>query len=297
VKGTYFGSKLLRAIAWFFALPIILLAGQMAVLAADRETSRKEGGLKNYPVGVDIIYKGGFVGVNAAGYLMAMPLVASATGYKFAGVADEKVDNSAGSAGDKFANVRTEGVFLFDATSITQAMVGQMMYLVDDHTFDDVPAAVDIAVGILVEYVSTTSGWIQIDAAVDSPAKQPKLGQLGGSPNLLNVVTKTTDYTVTDAESGTTFAIATDAKVFTLPATVRGLTYTFVNTGADAAVLLSVSPNANDKIMGGGLAATDNKDAQNTKATAKKYDYITIVGDGVDGWVITDKQGIWTTES
>jgi len=262
-----------------------------AILAADRETARKEGGLKNYPLGTDIIYKGGMVGINAAGYLMAMPAAASAIGYKFAGVAAEKVDNSAGAT--KYANVYTEGVFLFPATSITQAMVGQMMYLVDDNTFDDVPTTVCIPVGILVEYVSSTSGWIKIDAAVDIP-KQPKCGTT--LPNLLDPVTKTDNYTVLDTESGYTFAIATDAKVFTLPSTAKGLTYTFVNTGADAAVLLSVSPAAADKIMGGGMAAVDNKDCLNTKATAKKYDYVTIVGDGVDGWIITNKEGIWAAE-
>jgi hypothetical protein len=259
----------------------------MTVLAADRETARKVGGLKNYPVGTDIIYKGGFVGINPAGYLMQMPVVASAVGYKFAGVAAEKVDNSAGAT--KYANVYTEGLFLFTATSITQAMVGQMMYMVDDNIFDDVYSA--IPVGILVEYVSATEGWIKIDSAVDVPK-----GEYFGTPNILDGVTKTDDYTVLVTESGYVFKIATDGKKFTLPATAKGLTYTFVNTGADGANIITVSPDAADKIMGGGLAAVDNKDLINTKATAKKYDFATIVGDGADGWVITDKQGIWAAE-
>jgi len=259
----------------------------MTVLAADRETARKEGGIKNYPIGTDIIYKGGFVGVNAAGYLMAMPVVASAIGYKFVGVAAEDVDNSAGAT--KYCNVYTEGLFLFTASSITQIDVGKMMYMVDDNIFDEVFSA--IAVGILVEYVSTTSGWIKIDAATDVP-KEPQYGQ----PNLLNPVTKTDDFTVLVSQSGTTFAIATDGKKFTLPSTAKGLTYTFVNTGADANNIITVDPAAADKIMGGGLAGVDNKDLINTKATAKKYDFATIVGDGVDGWVITNKQGTWAAE-
>jgi len=263
----------------------------MTVLAADRETARKEGGLKNYQLGTDIIYKGGMVGINPAGYLMEMPVAASAVGYKFAGVAAEQVDNSA--AGTKYANVYTEGIFLFTATSITQAMVGQMMYLVDDNIFDDVPTTVCIPVGILVEYVSATSGWIKIDSAVDV-AKQPKIATV---PNLLDLVTKTDNYTVLVSESGYAFALATDAKVFTLPATEKGLTYTFVNTGAAAGVLMSVSPDAADLIKGGGLAgATDNKDIQNTKATMFPYDFVTLVGNGSDGWIITQKQGVWAKE-
>ena len=57
--------------------------------------------------------------------------------------------------------VHTEGVFKFAATSITQAMVGRFMYLVDDATMDDTSTN-RICVGRLVEFVSTTSGWVDI---------------------------------------------------------------------------------------------------------------------------------------
>ena len=43
----------------------------------------------------------------------------------------------------------------------------------------------------------------------------------------------TDDATLTAAQSGGVIAIATDAKTITLPATVAGLRYTIVNTGAD----------------------------------------------------------------
>ena len=260
-----------------------------AVLAASIETSRKEGGLKSYPVGVDILYKGGFAVLGIDGYAVAAPVAASASQLRFAGVAAEKVDNSAGSAGDLSAKVFTRGLFKMAATSITQTMVGQMMYLVDDQTFDDVPGGVGIPVGILVDYVSATSGWIDIGPAVAIE---------GNKKTSLDFVTKTDNYTVLVTDSGTKFAIATDAKVFTLPSTAKGLTFQFWNTGADAAVLLSVSPAAADNIAGGGIAGgTDNKDRLNTKATAKKYDMCEVVGDGSAGWIVTKSYGVWAEEA
>jgi len=259
-----------------------------AVLAVDRETSRKDIGFKSYPVGVDILYKGGLIGGDADGYAVAMPVAASAVGLCFLGVAAEKVDNSGGSAGDLDGRVFTSGLFKFAATSITQAMLGQMMYLVDDNTFDDVPGTFGIPVGILVDYVSTTEGWIDIAPAVDL-ARNPKA--------MLDFVTKIDNYTVLVTESGAAFAIATDAKAFTLPATAKGLIYQFWNTGADGNNIITLSPNASDMISGGALGAgADNKDLINTKSTAVKYDMVELVGDGDAGWIITKLIGVWAKE-
>ncbi len=251
----------------------------MTVLAADRVTPMKENGLKSIPAGTDIFYKGGLVGINPAGYAMMMPAVASAQGYVLAGVCAEYLDNSAGATVD--VKVYTRGLYSFDATSITQAMVGQMMYLVDDNTFDDVPGTEAIPVGILMDYVSATSGWIDIDKAV------------GKNINLLGIVTKTDDYTVLVEESGTVFCCATDGKTFTLPATQKGLVYTFVNTGADGAALLNIDPNAADLIIGNDLIGSDGGILSNTKATAKRGDCVTLVGDGGNGWMIISSIGVW----
>lgn len=59
--------------------------------------------------------------------------------------------------------LRRTGVFEFDATSVTQAMVGTDMYAKDDHTVDDAGGTTnDIKVGVLVKYVTDTKGWIDI---------------------------------------------------------------------------------------------------------------------------------------
>lgn len=131
----------------------------MAVLTADRNTQSREAEVKIYPVGVDIIYKGALVAVDANGFLLA---AADTAALRVVGVADEKVDNSGGSAGDLNCRVVSGRKFRFAATAITQAMVNQIMYVVDDQTFDDSLGTNGIKAGRLEEFISTTEGWIYI---------------------------------------------------------------------------------------------------------------------------------------
>ena len=133
----------------------------MTALAKDRATPYREGVEVEYPVAASVkIYAGSLVCADANGF--ATP-AADTSGLRFAGVALEQVDNSAGADGAKNVRVRRHGVFEFDAASITQAMVGDPMYAVDDHTFDDAAGPTnDIKVGVLVKYGSATKGWIDI---------------------------------------------------------------------------------------------------------------------------------------
>lgn len=104
------------------------------------------------------------------------------------------------------------------------------------------------------------------------------------------------DLTLDAQDNGKVLLVTVDAKTITLPATSVGLRYVIANGGADGAVAVTISPNANDKIMGPNIAGVDNKDRINTKATAKTGDFIVIVGDGVDGWDITREVGTWAAE-
>lgn len=104
------------------------------------------------------IVKGTMVAVNAGGFLVP---AANTAGLKVVGVADEDIDNSGGADGDKACRVVSGRVFRFDATSITQAMVGSLMAVADAETFDDVGSNQIIA-GLLMEFVSATDGWIWI---------------------------------------------------------------------------------------------------------------------------------------
>jgi hypothetical protein len=104
--------------------------------------------------------------------------------------------------------------------------------------------------------------------------------------------------TVDIQDVGKVFVVTVDAKVVTLAAIAAGLgPMWFVNGGAAAAVAVNLSPNANDKIMGADVAGTDNKDQINTKATAKRGDYMCLDYGNADGYKIVDKEGIWAEEA
>ena len=111
------------------------------------------------------------------------------------------------------------------------------------------------------------------------------------------VETVTASQTLSYNDSGKVFLVGTDALTITLPATKAGVRYTFVNTGDDDAVLVTISPNSSDKIMGTIAAvrtsANDDGDLTNPKSGANKGDWCTIVGDGSDGWYIIGGDGVW----
>ena len=283
-------KSFMKFLMMMFAGPMILIFG---ALSTNTNVDIKEGTFRSYPVKDNVhIYKGALVCVDSTGY--ALP-AADTSGYTFVGIAVAEADNTVTGHSTGLINVRTEmpNFALLSGSGFTQASVGVTVYATADDTVA-VSSSNNIVCGKISAYVSATSVWVRLNDGTAITALNVDVSPFS------NMTTKVDNYSVLAGDSGTTFAIATDAKVFSLPATVAGLTYTFVNTGADGAVLLSVSPVAADGISGGGLATgVVNKDLLNTKATAKKYDFVTIVGTGVTGagaWVITRKYGVWAAE-
>lgn len=125
---------------------------------------------------------------------------------------------------------------------------------------------------------------------------------LGAGLNFENI---DTSKTLALADCGAVQNVIADAITITLPATSAGATFTIRNggvpassslgagTGADASALVTVAPNASDKIQGLAFTATDNKAALNTKATSRVGDYLRLVGDGIDGWNVIEARGVW----
>lgn len=120
-------------------------------------------------------------------------------------------------------------------------------------------------------------------------------------------VSATTTFTAADA-GATTYNVATDAIVMNLPVITTetiGMEFTFRNTGADGAVLLSIDPNAVDGINGTiANAAADSvasgvvgKKLNNTKATANNGDYVTLRAVALTKWFIVGGVGIWASEA
>jgi len=109
-----------------------------------------------------------------------------------------------------------------------------------------------------------------------------------------NATEITANYSVIiPADSGKTFTIATDGLTFTLPNLVTGNTVTFVNMGSDGTVALTIDPNVADGITYAG-DSTDGVTLVNTKATAKKGDYVTLASlFATASWQVVAVRGVW----
>lgn len=108
---------------------------------------------------------------------------------------------------------------------------------------------------------------------------------------------KTASFTLTANDSGKHFILDAVDLVATLPATAAGLNFTFTVKTISDTTGASLSPVAADKIMGAGVTAADDKDLINTAATDAIGDTITLLGDGVDGWIVINKLGTWAREA
>lgn len=137
----------------------------MTALTADEPRQMKitNQRLHRLPVAASTtMYKGGLVCIDADGY--AIPAADTAGLSPVVGVATEGRDNSSGADGDLNVEIASNVDILIAATGVTQTMVGQdMMYVEDDNLVDDAAGVTNlIAVGVIVEFISTTSVWVHI---------------------------------------------------------------------------------------------------------------------------------------
>lgn len=127
-------------------------------------------------------------------------------------------------------------------------------------------------------------------------------------PDGRRAVDVTENKTLAILDCGTVQVIKTDALVVTLPSTAAGLNFTVRNggvaptgaptgSGANGSAIMTISPAAVDKISGLLATPVDNKDLINTKATSIVGDEVRLLGDGVDGWVVTNAIGIYAREA
>ncbi len=113
----------------------------------------------------------------------------------------------------------------------------------------------------------------------------------------MNTQAKTANATLAEADSGKPVFVMADGITITLPATVVGMTFIIVNGMDDGTCLVTIAPNSADKIMGMGVTSADSKKFWNTKATAKKGDFIKLLGDGANGWFVQEVRGTWAKEA
>lgn len=254
----------------------------MTTLAVDTPRVYELGRIGEYPVvASDTLYEGSAVGlVDATGH--ARPITAAD---RFVGFVEQQVANT-GAAAAKTVRVIESGKMQLTVSGAVITDVGQPVYATDDNAFVFSPVG-GVFIGIVSRFVSSGVVIVGFDAGrmADPYAHF-------GLRETLGAATKTLDA----QDTGKLIWVTVDS-VITLPVTATALAgVTLVCGGPFGTVQISADPNANDKIMGPDLAGTDNKDLINTKATARRGDYITLTAGHADGYVVSRIRGTWASE-
>ena len=268
-------------------LVILLLLGLPILgttLAANKPRAYEGGDRNEIPViAADILYEGAAIWVvPASGH--ARPLAA---GDRFAGFAEAKADNAAGAAAAINVRVVESGKIELSVSGAVINDIGQPVYATDDDTFVFSPVS-SVFVGFVHRFVSAG----KVIVAFNALKYQDTYG------NRTKRETISADKTLDAEDTGKVFFVDTDAKVVTLPAIADGLGgVKIVNIGAFGTVLVAISPAAADMILGPDITGADNKDLLNTKATAKRGDYVVLDLGDADGYVVTEMVGTWAREA
>ena len=145
------------AIVAALSLGVSSVASATALSAARQTASKNPGAIKRYLMTDSVtIYAGSLVMLVNAGTVQAAAATASNQG--IVGIALETLTSA---TADKWIKVQ-EGWFLLAGVSISQGDVGLPMYALDDQTIDETALTNQPCAGVLMEYVSSTSGWVHV---------------------------------------------------------------------------------------------------------------------------------------
>jgi hypothetical protein len=139
------------------------------------------------------------------------------------------------------------------------------------------------------------------DRTVTLPDATGTVAMVSGAGAAKSYALDTDNVVLAAADCGEVHAIATDAKTYTLPATIAGCQFTLINAGAAANNIIEIVPNAADQVFGTVtlaasvvvIAGAAGEHVLNTKASSQRGDSLTLIGDGADGWYILSSTGIW----
>lgn len=269
----------------------------MTALTEDKAIEYREGVECSCPVDDgDTIYGGALVSVNADGYLVDG---ADESGQIFMGVSLEQKDNSGGSDGDLECQIRRRGLFkAILGTAITQANVGDNVFLVDDQTVDLVGNVTqNIFCGIIAEYIDTTHAWIDIEPAIKQADVATHIADADGAhaASAISIADAGTFTDQTEVEAALqeiyptvpVAAIADPGDGGAIPVTKSGncaITTTGVDdtrtlaipTFAGQTLDISLDVDAGDAVIT--VAAAVNQTGNNTLTMADAGDHIRLTG-------------------
>ena len=103
---------------------------------------------------------------------------------------------------------------------------------------------------------------------------------------------------VAATHSGGIIRVTADAKTVTLPVGVVGMDWIIENACADGDALVTVDLDGNEIIAGANLDIAATKTALNTKATARRGDYLHLVCNvAATSWRVVGMRGVWATSA
>lgn len=256
----------------------------MTTLAANKVRSFELGNRNHLPViASDVIYEGAAVGLVAAtGH--ARPLVA---GDMFGGFAEYAADNSLGAAAAINVQVIKAGEIQLPVSGAVITDVGQPVYASDDDTFAFTPVGGSF-VGFVKRFVSAGVVIVEFDAGVfQDPYANHSVRE-----------TISANKTLDAEDTGKAFFVDTDAVTITLPAVATGVFgVKIVNIAPFGTVAVTISPAAADMILGPDITGADDKDLINTKATARRGDFVKLDSGDADGYLCTEFRGTWARQA
>ncbi len=143
----------------------------MPALTRSYETFERPGLVVSYRISNTRIFKGALVGVNASGFLV--PMAHGTAGLRFVGVANESVDNSAGTAGSRSVNITKSGSFLMipiSGLTLTQADIGKVAYANTDWEIQLASAGLtnQYIVGTIVALETSSTGQSAARVRIDN---------------------------------------------------------------------------------------------------------------------------------
>lgn len=120
----------------------------------------------------------------------------------------------------------------------------------------------------------------------------------GARYDYVAAISTTAELTTAAYPSGGWYRVtAADVQV-TLPTSAEGIVYTFMltNDALSTGTGFRVAPQAADAIHGNGLTSVDGAYLVCAGSGDREGDCVSLVGDGLDGWYITNAVGTWTKE-
>ena len=252
----------------------------MTTLAVNVARAFVLGNENDFPAMADIFFEGSAVGlVDGTGH--ARPLTSAD---RFVGFVQEKLDASATTAADRNVRVKKRGVVVLPVTGALITDVGQPVYALDDNDFTFSPVG-SVFIGKVVRFASAGIVDVEFDAG---NMHDPYAGRVW------ETYSATSTLDVLDTAKG--FWVDTDAQTMTLLTYAAGtaIDLVVVNGGGFGLVEVNVDVAAGDVMHGPDDTGAAGGITVNTKATARRGDFIVISTGGDDGYMITEKRGVWT---